>query len=108
LVDARVFAFQARNESPFMPFYVVMLGATCEGALMRDNPVSAQNAQRAAVRAALDRHKVFVSTRRFSGGELASARVIVGGEAYEVSARQLLLLEQGKTPADLALEPQPH
>jgi hypothetical protein len=36
------------------------------------------------------------------------ARVIVDGDAYEVSGRQLALLEQGKKPADLLLEPLPH
>lgn len=72
---------------------------------MPDNPISAQNAKRAAVRAALKRHKVFVSIKRFHEGEM-TARVIVDGEAYEVDARQLALLERGRTPADLSLEPQ--
>lgn len=71
--------------------------------------VSGQRKKRAAVRAALNRHKLFVSSRTYAGGTgMVSARVLVGGEAYEVSARQLKLLEQGKTPADLMLEPEPH
>ncbi|MGN6304809.1 MAG: hypothetical protein ACTHNH_08340 [Mesorhizobium sp.] len=37
---------------------------------------------------------------------MTSARVIVDGEAYKVSSRQLQLLEKGKTPADLMLEPE--
>jgi len=75
---------------------------------MPDSHAAGQNAKRAAVRKALNRHKVFVSTKRFHGHGEVTARVIVGGEAYEVSGRQLALLEQGKTPADLALEPLPH
>ncbi|QDC00329.1 hypothetical protein [Mesorhizobium sp. 8] len=68
---------------------------------------SGQNKKRAAVRAALNRHKVFISSRTYAGGSgMTSARVLVDGEAYEVSARQLQLLEQGKTPADLLLEPE--
>jgi hypothetical protein len=71
------------------------------------NHTSAQNAKRAAVRAALKRHRIFVSTRRYHGDGEMTARVIVDGEAYEVNARQLALLEQGRTPADLSIEPQP-
>lgn len=75
---------------------------------MQGNHAAGQNAKRAAVRKALDRHKVFVSTKRFHAGGEVTARVIVDGEADEVSGRQLELLERGKTPADLALEPLPH
>lgn len=71
--------------------------------------VSDQNKKRAAVRAALNRHKLFVSSRTYAGGHgMTAARVLVDGEAYEVNARQLELLEQGKMPADLMLEPEPH
>ena len=75
---------------------------------MPANDAAGQNAKRAAVRKALDRHKVFVSTKRFHANGGVTARVIVDGEAYEVSGRQLALLERGKTPADLSLEPLPH
>jgi hypothetical protein len=74
---------------------------------MQGNHAAGQNAKRAAVRKALDRHKVFVSTKRFHSGGDVTARVIVDGEAYEVSGRQLALLEKGEKPADLSLEPLP-
>lgn len=71
--------------------------------------VSGQNKKRAAVRSALNRHKLFISSRTYAGGRgMTSARVIVDGKAYKVNARQLELLEKGKTPAELSLEPERH
>jgi hypothetical protein len=75
---------------------------------MPDSHAASQNAKRSGVRKALNRHKTFVSTKRFHANGEVTARVIIDGEAYEVSGRQLAMLEQGKTPADLLLEPQPH
>jgi hypothetical protein len=70
---------------------------------------SGQNKKRAAVRSAVHRHKLFISSRTYAGGRgMMSARVLVDGEAYEVNARQLELLEKGKMPSDLTLEPEPH
>lgn len=67
-------------------------------------PVSSQNAKRAAVRQALDSHKVHVSAQRFSGGSY-QARVLVDGEAYWVDEFRLSQLRQGLTPAELELTP---
>lgn len=67
-------------------------------------PVSSQNAKRAAVRQALDSHKVYVSAQRFSGGSY-QARVLVDGEAYWVDEFRLSQLRQGLTPAELELTP---
>jgi hypothetical protein len=60
---------------------------------------------RRAVRDLLTRQKIFVSSRRFSGGGMASARVLVQGEYYDVNDRQLAQLRQGLSPAELMLEP---
>lgn len=67
-------------------------------------PASSQNAKRAAVRKALDSHKVHVSVQRFSGGGY-QARVLVDGEAYWVDEFRLSQLRQGLTPAELELTP---
>jgi hypothetical protein len=67
-------------------------------------PVSSQNAKRAAVRQALDSHKVYVSAQRFSGASY-QARVLVDGEAYWVDEFRLSQLRQGLTPAELELTP---
>lgn len=60
---------------------------------------------RKAVRDLLTRQKIFVSSRRFVGGGMASARVLVQGEYYDVNDRQLAQLRQGLSPAELMLEP---
>ena len=60
---------------------------------------------RKAVRDLLARQKIFVSSRRFVGGGMASARVLVHGEYYDVNDRQLAQLRQGLSPAELMLEP---
>lgn len=67
-------------------------------------PASSQNSKRAAVRKALDSHKVYVSAQRFSGGSY-QARVLVDGEAYWVDEFRLSQLRQGLTPAELELTP---
>ncbi|TPL83316.1 hypothetical protein FJ950_19010 [Mesorhizobium sp. B2-3-14] len=66
--------------------------------------VNGQNSKRAAVRKALDRHKVYVTAQRFSGGTY-SARVLVDGEAYWVDEFRLSQLQQGLSPAELELMP---
>lgn len=74
---------------------------------MRDrrNPVENQAKTRAAVRQALERHKLHIAHQRYSEGRM-SARVLIGGEYYDVDARQLALLQAGKDPKrDLGLEP---
>ena len=60
---------------------------------------------RKAVRDLLTRQKIFVSSRRFVGGGMASARVLVHGEYYDVNDRQLAQLRQGVSPAEFMLEP---
>ncbi|UCI21903.1 hypothetical protein FJ970_13505 [Mesorhizobium sp. B2-1-8] len=66
--------------------------------------VNSQNSKRAAVRKALDRHKVYITAQRFSGGTY-SARVLVDGEAYWVDEFRLSQLQQGLSPAELELIP---
>jgi hypothetical protein len=68
------------------------------------SPVARENARRAAVKTALERHKVYVTAQRFSGGTY-SARVLVDGEAYWVDEFRLSQLRQGLTPAELDLLP---
>ncbi|MER8676279.1 MULTISPECIES: hypothetical protein [unclassified Mesorhizobium] len=68
------------------------------------SPTSSQNSKRAAVRKALDRHKVYVTAQSFSGG-VYSARVLVDGEAYWVDEFRLSQLQQGLSPAELDLTP---
>ncbi|WP_434722197.1 hypothetical protein [Mesorhizobium sp. RIZ17] len=68
------------------------------------SPVARENARRAAVKTALERHKVYVTAQRFSGGTY-SARVLVDGEAYWVDEFRLSQLKQGLTPAELDLLP---
>ena len=60
---------------------------------------------RKAVRELLSRPKIFVSSRRFAGGGMVSARVLVHGEYYDVNDKQLAQLRQGLSPAELMLEP---
>ncbi|MBZ9672395.1 hypothetical protein FJ492_22915 [Mesorhizobium sp. B2-5-4] len=66
--------------------------------------VNSQNSKRAAVRKALDRHKVYITAQRFSDGTY-SARVLVDGEAYWVDEFRLSQLQQGLSPAELELTP---
>jgi hypothetical protein len=62
-------------------------------------------ASRKAVRDLLARQKVVVSSRRFAGGSMSSARVLVQGEYYDVNDNQLAQLRKGLSPAELMLEP---
>ncbi|ESX80998.1 MULTISPECIES: hypothetical protein [unclassified Mesorhizobium] len=66
--------------------------------------VTSQKSKRAAVRKALDRHKVYITAQRFSAGGY-SARVLVDGEAYWVDEFRLSQLQQGLSPAELELTP---
>ena len=68
------------------------------------SPVARENSRRAAVKTALERHKVYVTAQRFSGGTY-SARVLVDGEAYWVDEFRLSQLRQGLSPAELDLLP---
>ncbi len=68
------------------------------------SPVTSQNSKRAAVRKALDRHKVYITAQSFSAGAY-SARVLVDGEAYWVDEFRLAQLREGLTPAELELMP---
>lgn len=68
------------------------------------NSVTRQNSKRAAVRKALDRHKVYITAQRFSGGSY-EARVLVDGEVYWVDELRLTQLKRGMSPADLELMP---
>jgi len=68
------------------------------------SPVGRENSRRAAVKKALDRHKVYVTAQSFSG-DAYQARVLVDGEAYWVDAFRLDQLRQGLSPAELELTP---
>ena len=68
------------------------------------SPLAREKSRRAAVKTALERHKVYVTAQRFSGGSY-SARVLVDGEAYWVDEFRLSQLRQGLTPAELDLLP---
>lgn len=68
------------------------------------SPTSSQNSKRAAVRKALDRHKVYITAQSFSGG-VYCARVLVDGEAYWVDEFRLSQLQGGLSPAELDLTP---
>ena len=68
------------------------------------SPTSSQNSKRAAVRKALDRHKVYVTAQSFSG-DAYQARVLVDGEAYWVDEFRLSQLQGGLSPAELDLTP---
>lgn len=60
---------------------------------------------RAAVRRALDRHKLYIVHKRYFDG-IMSARVLIDGDYYDVNERELALLEAGRRPRqDLALDP---
>ncbi len=71
----------------------------------QDIDVDRHLASRKAVRDLLARPNIFVSSRRFAGGGMASARVLVHGEYYDVNDKQLAQLRQGLSPAELMLEP---
>ena len=62
-------------------------------------------ASRKAMREVLSRQKVFVCSQRFAEGDIQSARVLVGGEYYDVNGTQLAQLRDGLSPADLMLVP---
>ena len=64
-------------------------------------------ASRRAVKHALDRQKVVIVSKRFGEGHVTT-RVLVSGEYYEVDNRQLDLLEMGRSPAQLGIEPVAH
>jgi hypothetical protein len=64
--------------------------------------VTRQNSKRAAVRKALNHHKVYITAQRFSGGTY-EARVLVDGEVYWVDELRLAQLQGGISPADLEL-----
>ena len=61
--------------------------------------------QRRATGAMLDRVRVQVALRRYGGPRGGTARVVIDGEFYEVSAAVLEALEEGYTPESLQLEP---
>ncbi|MEI5676824.1 hypothetical protein G6N74_10630 [Mesorhizobium sp. CGMCC 1.15528] len=61
-------------------------------------------ASRHAVKRVLDRHKVVIVAKKFAGGQVTT-RVLVDGEYYDVDNRQLDLLEMGRTPEQIFLEP---
>ena len=65
---------------------------------------ASQNSKRAAVRKALERHKVYITTQSFAAGAY-QARVLVNGEAYCVDELRLSQLQQGLSPAELELTP---
>ncbi|OBQ81588.1 MULTISPECIES: hypothetical protein [unclassified Mesorhizobium] len=64
------------------------------------SPITSQNLKRAAVRKALDRHKVYITAQRFSGGSY-EARVLVDGEVYWVDELRLSQLRAGISPSEL-------
>lgn len=68
-------------------------------------PVSNQVRKRRAVADALNRQKVFVSSRRFRGDGQPVSRVLVAGHYYDVSDGLLDRLLKGATPRELELEP---
>jgi hypothetical protein len=80
---------------------------SCGGVCMSESmasSVTSQNSKRAAVRKALDRHKVYITAQSFSAGAY-KARVLVDGEAYWVDEFRLSQLQQGLSPAELELTP---
>ena len=64
-------------------------------------------ASRRAVKRVLDRQKVVIVSKRFGEGHVTT-RVLVSGEYYEVDNRQLDLLEMGRSPTQLGIEPVAH
>jgi hypothetical protein len=63
--------------------------------------------QRAAVAALNERKRIRIVSRRIADGEVKTARVRVDGEFYEVRPIDLELLQQGRSPEWLGLEPIP-
>ena len=63
--------------------------------------------QRAAVAALKERQRVHIISQRIAEGEMKSARVSVGGDYYEVRPNDLALLQKGRSPEWLGLEPIP-
>lgn len=61
-------------------------------------------ASRRAVKRVFDRQKVVTVSKRFDHGHVTT-RVLVDGEYYEVDNRQLDLLEMGKSPVQLGIDP---
>jgi hypothetical protein len=59
------------------------------------------------VAALKERERVRVISRRIADGETKSARVRIDGEFYEVRPIDLALLQQGRSPEWLGLEPIP-
>ncbi|MET0574785.1 MAG: hypothetical protein ABWZ83_02880 [Mesorhizobium sp.] len=66
--------------------------------------VKRQIAARKAVKSSLERHKLVIAHKRHSSDGM-SARVLFDGEYYDVNARSLAMLQAGKTPGELGLEP---
>lgn len=67
--------------------------------------VSNLKRQRNAVAAHKQRMRIVSSV--FAGGGMKSALVAIGGEYYEVDARELARLEAGASPSTLGLIPYP-
>lgn len=61
-------------------------------------------AARKAVKSSLDRQRLVVARKRHSRDGM-SARVLYDGEYYDVDAPLLAMLQSGKTPGELGLEP---
>ncbi len=70
-------------------------------------PISEHLRQRAAVAALKERQRVRITSQRFAEGEMKSARVSVGGDYYDVRPIDLALLQKGRSPEWLGLEPIP-
>lgn len=66
--------------------------------------VESQKRKRAAVSRALERQRAFIANKRFFRGTL-TARVLFDGEYYDVDEHLLALIESGRTPRELELEP---
>jgi hypothetical protein len=66
--------------------------------------VKRQIAARSAVKSSLERHKLVIAHKRHSQYGM-SARVLFDGEYYDVNAHLLAMLQAGKTPDELGLEP---
>ena len=71
---------------------------------LRSKAVRRQVAARHAVKSALDRHQLVIAHKRHSRDGM-SARVLFDGEYYDVDALSLAMLQAGKSPGELGLEP---
>ena len=67
--------------------------------------VGNHHAARRALQSILQSQRMAIASKTFRGGEMAYARVLFGGEYYDVDQMQLERLMAGETPADLCLEP---